>query len=55
MSGQIVAYAVRFAVPTMFGLAEYVAGGLMSYARSLPEVYRQASIYTGRSLKGEAR
>jgi len=50
---QIVAQVARLAVPSMFNLREYVrAGGLMSYAPSLADVYRQAGVYTGKILKG---
>jgi putative ABC transport system substrate-binding protein len=46
--------ALRHKVPTIFQTrASVVAGGLMSYAGSASEAYRQAGVYTGRVLKGE--
>jgi len=43
---QIVASANRLRIATMYDLREYVvADGLISYAPSLAEVYRQAGIY----------
>jgi putative tryptophan/tyrosine transport system substrate-binding protein len=50
---QIVALANRLRVATMYYLREYVvAGGLISYAPSLAEMYRQAGIYVAKILKG---
>ncbi|HEV2548198.1 MAG TPA: ABC transporter substrate-binding protein [Stellaceae bacterium] len=51
---KIVALAIRYAVPMIANLREYVvAGGLMSYGPSLPDLYRRAGTYVGRVLKGE--
>jgi len=50
---QIVALALKYSVPVTFADREsVVAGGLMSYAASFTDSFRQVGVYVGRILKG---
>ena len=51
---RLAALAARHRLPTAYELREFVeAGGLMAYAPSLTEAFRQRGVYTGRVLKGK--
>jgi len=53
-ANQIVTLAAQHAMPAIYHLRDFVvAGGLISYAASVIDGYRQVGIYTGRILKGE--
>jgi len=51
---KLVNLAARYKVPALYTFPEFAAaGGLMSYATSLADAYRQTGMYVGRILKGE--
>ena len=50
---RVIALALRHAIPVTFADREsVVAGGLMSYAASFTDSFRQIGVYVGRILKG---
>jgi putative ABC transport system substrate-binding protein len=50
---QLIQLAARHRVPASYQVSESaVAGGLMSYGPSLPDMYRQGAVYVSRILNG---
>ena len=53
-SKRLVSLAARHTIPVIGPLRTFaLAGGLMSYGANIPDVVRQAGVYTGRVLAGE--
>jgi putative ABC transport system substrate-binding protein len=53
MRDKLVELAARHAIPAIYTVREYaLAGGLISYAASLKDIFRQVGIYAGRIPKG---
>ncbi len=53
-AGQLALLSARHAIPGFFASSDIVnAGGLISYAASLADSYRQVGVYAGRIVKGE--
>ena len=51
---ELVALAARYRIPTSYFRREFAeAGGLISYAATAVEAFRQSGVYVGRILKGE--
>jgi len=51
---QIAVLAANHKIPAIYHVRDFTAaGGLMSYAPNIYDVFRQAGVYTGRILKGE--
>jgi ABC-type uncharacterized transport system substrate-binding protein len=51
---QLIAFAMRCSLPAIYYAREFaLAGGLVSYASSFADSFRQAATYVGRILKGE--
>jgi putative ABC transport system substrate-binding protein len=51
---QLVELTARYALPAIHALHEWtIEGGLISYGPSVPDIWHQAGVYTGKILKGE--